>query len=107
MVKIASAPHSTGSVARHFGPPPPPHSSENSTLVASLLNVAECQYEKFLSSTASMRCGAIGLLMSSNRPCPSQAPPASPIAGYSVMSWHCENMFGSPPVLGVAAAAEV
>ena len=29
--------------ARHLGRPPPPHSSVNSTLVASLLKVAECQ----------------------------------------------------------------
>ena len=28
---------------QHFGAPPPPHSSEKSTLVPSLLNVAECQ----------------------------------------------------------------
>ena len=49
-MKIASAPHSFGSVARHFGWPPPPHSSEKSTFVPSLLNVAECQYEKFESA---------------------------------------------------------
>ena len=42
-VKIALAPHSFLSVARHFGCPPPPHSSVKRTLVPSLLNVAECQ----------------------------------------------------------------
>ena len=41
--KMALAPHSFRSVARHLGAPPPPHSSEKSTLVPSLLNVAECQ----------------------------------------------------------------
>jgi len=50
-------------------------------LVASLLNVAECQYEKLLSATTAMRTGLAGSRMSSSIPYPSQAPPASPIAG--------------------------
>jgi hypothetical protein len=67
-VKIAFAPHCFGSLARHFGAPPPPHSSVNSTLVPSLLNVAECQYEKFESAAAATRVGLAGSRMSSSRP---------------------------------------
>src|SRR5947207_9834883 len=91
MEKIASAPHSCGSVDRHFGAPPPPHSSLKRIFVPSLLNVAECQYEKFESSTASRRTGAAGFDTSSKKPCPSQAPPARPSAGYTVISWHWRN----------------
>ena len=47
MVKSASAPHSSLSVARQRGAEPPPHSSEKSTFVPSLLNVAECQNDMF------------------------------------------------------------
>ena len=43
MSKMALAPHSGLSPARHLGAPPPPHSSLNSIAVPSLLNVAECQ----------------------------------------------------------------
>src|SRR4029453_15141490 len=50
MSKIASAPHDGGSEARHRGRVPPPHSSVKITLVPSLLNVAECQKAKFLST---------------------------------------------------------
>src|SRR5215210_1238269 len=108
MVKIASAPHSFGSVARHLGAPPPPHSSENRILVPSLLNVAECQYAKFESATASRRVGFAGSLMSSSKPCPSQAPPASPSAGYTVMSWHCErSLTGVSDVTVVGAMARL
>ena len=46
-----------------------------------LLNVAECQYEKFESATAAIRTGFAGFVMSSRSPYPSQAPPASPISG--------------------------
>src|SRR3989454_8140218 len=67
-VKIASAPHSGLSVARHLGCPPPPHSSEKRSLVPSLLNVAECQYEKFESDTASIRLGLATSRMSSSSP---------------------------------------
>src|ERR1044071_6872124 len=88
MVNSASAPHSGLSVDRHLGAPPPPHSSENSIWVPSLLNVAECQYEKFESAAASMRRGWAGSLMSSSSPYPPHAPPARPIAGKTVMSWH-------------------
>jgi hypothetical protein len=80
-VKMASAPHSGRSVARHLACPPPPHSSLNRILVPSLLNVAECQYEKLLSATAFRRRGLAGSLMSSRNPYPSQAPPARPMAG--------------------------
>ena len=45
-----------------------PTRRENSTFVPSLLNVAECQYEKFESATAAMRTGFAGSLMSSSRP---------------------------------------
>src|SRR5579864_1415150 len=96
MVKMASAPHSFGSLARHLGPPPPPHSSEKSSLVPSLLNVAECQYEKFESSTAATRNGCAGSWMSSSRPYPSQAPPAYPTWAYTVMSWHWVGPGGGP-----------
>src|SRR3954465_7776460 len=91
MLKRASAPHSRRSVERHLGWPPPPHSSENRIFVPSLLNVAECQYEKFESATASRRTGAAGFDTSSKKPCPSQAPPARPSAGYTVISWHWRN----------------
>ena len=67
-VKIASAPHSRGSVERHFGCIPPPHSSEKRTLLPSLLKVAECQYEKLESAAALRRTGCAGSLMSSSRP---------------------------------------
>src|SRR4029078_1009443 len=87
MLKSASAPHSRRSVARHLGCPPPPHSSEKRILVPSLLNVAECQYEKFESATAPSRTGCAGSLMSISSPYPSHAPPALPIPGYRVMSW--------------------
>src|SRR5439155_25240352 len=96
IVKIASAPHCFGSVARHLGPPPPPHSSENKILVPSLLNVAECQYEKFVSDTCARRTGCAGSRMSSRNPYPSHAPPAIPIAGYNVMSWHCVGPVRGP-----------
>jgi hypothetical protein len=41
--KYALAPQSRLSVARHRAPTPPPHSSVKSSVLASLLNVAECQ----------------------------------------------------------------
>src|SRR5262245_45116606 len=93
---MASAPHSLGSLARHLALPPPPHSSENSSLVPSLLNVAECQYEKLESAAASTRLGLAGSRMSSSSPIPSQAPPAMPSAGYTVMSWHWLGPLGGP-----------
>src|SRR5206468_12344160 len=80
-VKIASAPHSGLSVARHLGARPPPHSSVNSSLVPSLLNVAECQNAKFESATAARRRGWAGSRMSSSKPYPAHAPPATPSAG--------------------------
>src|SRR5438046_8641891 len=66
-VKIASAPHSYLSVARQRGCKPPPHSSVNRILVPSLLNVAECQNEKFESATAPIRVGFATSRMSSSR----------------------------------------
>src|SRR5919112_128317 len=60
MVKMASAPHSGLSVARHLAWLPPPHSSEKRILLPPLLNVAECQYEKLESETAPMRVGRTG-----------------------------------------------
>src|SRR5258707_8225661 len=89
MLNSASAPHCGLSVTRHFGCSPPPHSSVNSTLVPSLLNVAECQNAKFESAAAAMRRGLAGSLMSSSTPYPAHAPPATPSAGYTVISWHC------------------
>ena len=67
---------------------PPPHSSVKITLVPSLLNVAECQYEKFGSATASIRTGFTGSEMSTRRPLPWHAPARSPISGNAVTSWH-------------------
>src|SRR6187551_2026488 len=93
---MASAPHSSLSVARHRGADPPPHSSLNSTFLPSLLNVAECQNDMFLSAAKSMRFGLTTSLMSSNRPRPAQAPPASPISGYTVTSWHWLGPVGGP-----------
>src|SRR2546427_12310854 len=98
-VKIASAPHSGLSVARHLGCPPPPHSSEKRSLVPSLLNVAECQNEKFESATAPIRLGWATSWMSSSRPYPPHAPPANPIAGYAVMSWHLQGPWRNPAFL--------
>jgi hypothetical protein len=67
-VKIAFAPHSGLSVTRQRGCDPPPHSSVNRIFVPSLLNVAECQNEKFESAAAPMRRGLAGSVMSSSRP---------------------------------------
>jgi hypothetical protein len=67
-VKIASAPHSGLSVDRQRGCEPPPHSSEKRIFVPSLLNVAECQKEKFESATAPMRLGCATSWMSSSSP---------------------------------------
>ena len=88
MSKSAFAPHSGWSVTRQRADVPPPHSSVKMTLVPSLLNVAECQYEKFGSATASSRTGFTGSEMSSRMPLPWHAPAARPISGYAVMSWH-------------------
>ena len=82
------APHVAGSVARQRGAEPPPHSSVKTTTSPSLLNVAECQYAKFGSATSATRIGFAGSVMSSRIPFPEHAPPASPIPGYAVMSWH-------------------
>ena len=81
MSKIASAPQLSGSLARQRGRVPPPHSSVKITFVPSLLNVAECQYAKFLSLTASSRTGWTGSRMSIRIPLPAHAPAASPISG--------------------------
>src|SRR5215472_6604593 len=88
MLKIASAPHLGGSVARHLAAHPPPHSSVKRTRFPSLVNVAECQYAKFGSLTSAMRFGSAGLWMSIRIPLPEHAPAPSPRAGYTVMSWH-------------------
>ena len=56
-MKSALAPHSYLSVSRQRGAEPPPHSSVKSTFLPSLLNVAECQNDKFESAAASMRIG--------------------------------------------------
>src|SRR5437899_11570171 len=88
-VKIASAPHSGLSVTRQRGWRPPTHTSVKSTLLPSLLNVAECQKEKFESDTAPIRFGFAASRMSSRRPYPPHAPPGRPIAGYTVISWQC------------------
>src|SRR2546422_7414364 len=103
-VKIASAPHWGLSVARHLGCPPPPHSSEKRSLVPSLLNVAECQYEKFESDTASIRLGLATSRMSSSSPYPPHAPPANPIAGNTVMSWHWLGPGRTPLAAGAGGA---
>ena len=68
MVNSASAPHSILSVSRQRGCAPPPHSSEKRIFEPSLLNVAECQKEKFESATAPMRFGLATSRMSSRRP---------------------------------------
>ena len=43
--------------------PPPPHSSVKRSVVALLLNVAECQKAKFESATACSLTGCTGSLM--------------------------------------------
>ena len=85
---MAFAPQVAGSLARQRGDDPPPHSSVKMTTSPSLLNVAECQYAKFGSETSATRVGFTGSEMSSRIPFPEHAPPASPIPGYAVMSWH-------------------
>src|SRR6476646_2227688 len=95
MRKMASAPQFLGSPARQYAAPPPPHSSLNSTIEPSLLNVAECQNEKLESATAATRFGFGVSLMSSKRPMPAHAPPARPTDGYTVMSWHCVSVRGA------------
>ena len=59
-VKMESAPQVMGSSARQRGCEPPPHSSSKITLSPALLNIAECQKEKFGSETAVMRLGRTG-----------------------------------------------
>ena len=86
MVKSASAPHSSLSVARQRGAEPPPHSSVKRIFLPSLLNVAECQNDMFLSAAKSRRTGCAASWMSSSSPSPAHAPPARPISGYTVMS---------------------
>ena len=51
----------------------PPHSSVKMTLVPSLLKVAECQYAKPGSTTASIRCGFSGSEISNRIPLPAQS----------------------------------
>ncbi len=58
------------------------------TLVASVLNVAECQKAKFsVSLTRSMTLGATGFFMSMMMPSPMHAPAAMSFSGKTVMSW--------------------
>ncbi|MFD0661257.1 hypothetical protein ACFQZ3_31785 [Thermocatellispora tengchongensis] len=67
---------------------PPPSSSVKTTLVASSLNVAECQIEKFSSSLiCCSTTGLTGSLMSSSTPSPKHAPAARFFSGYAVTSW--------------------
>src|SRR5678815_337308 len=68
MSNTALPPHMGGCVDWHIGCVPPPHSSENSSLVPSLLNVAECQNANAGSATSSNRFGFVTLRVSSNRP---------------------------------------
>ena len=52
-----------------------------------------------------MRTGLAGSEISIRMPWPSQAPPASPSAGYTVMSWHCrEGEIGLTPGTSFAPA---
>src|SRR5689334_557690 len=100
---MASAPLFGPTVGLQVGPPPPPSSSVNTTVVASSLNVAECQNAKLGSVTESMTFGAVGSRMSRSTPWPMQAPAARPLAGYAVMSWQplvaevWPGMPGKPP----------
>jgi hypothetical protein len=82
--------------------PPPPSSSVKTTLVPSLLNVAECQNAKFsVSRTVVMTLGLVRSLMSNSAPSPMQAPAARSSAGYAVMSWQpvVAEAFSSSPGL--------
>ena len=57
------------------------------TLVPALLNVAECQNAKFVvSRTVVITLGATGFEMSNRAPSPMQAPAATSLLGYAVMS---------------------
>ena len=53
----------------------------NTTLSASLSNVAECQNVEFGSVTESVTFGSMGLPMSISTPWPVQARAAMPVAG--------------------------
>ena len=62
--------------------PPPPSSSVKTTLVASLLKVAECQNAKFsVSRTVVMTFGLVRSEMSNSAPSPMQAPAAMSFSG--------------------------
>src|ERR687896_868622 len=92
-------PHLRSSAARQRGFVPPPHSSVNTTVLPSLLNVAPCQYAYSGSATASSRFGLAGSLMSISRPLPSHAPAAMRSSGYTVMSWHASVIGVGPQAM--------
>src|SRR6185369_16709417 len=94
MSNTASPPHMVGWIDWHIGDVPPPHSSEKSSLVPSLLNVAECQNENAGSATSSSRLGFITFFVSSSSPLPEHAPPSSPKNGKLVTSWQPAVGFG-------------
>ncbi len=81
------APFSGPTVGLQVGAPPPPSSSVKTTLVASLLNVAECQNAKLSSRTFSVTTGFSRSEMSSRMPSPMQAPAMMSLLGYAVRSW--------------------
>src|SRR3954454_8594288 len=89
MSYTASAPRCGPTSGLYVALPPPPSSSVKTTLVAVLLNVAECQKAKFASSrTVVITRGAVRLEMSNSTPSPMHAPAARSFSGYAVMSWH-------------------
>src|SRR5688572_703678 len=94
MSNTALPPHIGGWMDWHIGDVPPPHSSENSSLVASLLNVAECQNANAGSATSSRRLGFATFLVSRSSPLPEHAPPSNWWNGKLVTSWQPAVGFG-------------
>ena len=79
---MPSAPRFGPTAALQVAAPPPPSSSVKTTLVASWLNVAECQNAKFdVSRTRSITLGFTGSEMSMMMPSPMQAPAARSLLG--------------------------
>ena len=73
---MASAPRFGPVASLQVAAPPPPSSSVKTTLVPSLLNVAECQKAKFGSVVLAVTLGFSRSEMSKSTPSPMQAPAA-------------------------------
>src|SRR5690606_40924078 len=72
MSKMAFAPRSGPIASLQVAAPPPPSSSVNTTRLASLVKVAECQKAKLASLTVVITYGSAGSEMSIRIPSPMQ-----------------------------------